>query len=293
MCAREGGIVVGVPMKCLPRSATSSNGNVSDTSGTDTTSLLNKSTEGALRGAMSGNLNLAGAGVAGIALGMALSPEGKAALERQALVTEQRQAQAAQADQAQMEQSKQRILGALKGYDSTSDLKIKTSDSDLTVTQRSGGAFGGSSIIALNGNGLPPAKGVLQIKLGDVVEKSSAQSGLGLDTAGKIMGGNLPPPPPSPTSSPLVGKAIKLDALKSVLRKNETEEKSLNNQLALLEQASTPDPVAIRQVQEKIVIKQTEKKKVEKEMQNLTAEDDDDVKSTSPQPQRSSPENRR
>lgn len=180
------------------------------------------------------------------------------------------------------EEMKNRLLGGMMGVEGSASLGLMgvesrpsklslmtDSDSPLKVTETRG-AFGSTEVTPA-GIGSPPAKQGLQLMLDGEATRSSKQARQGFDTAGKMMGSDLPPPPPTPTGKP-VKSAQMLDALRSKLKKNEAEEQSLKDQLARLQKAPTPDPVAIRQVQEKIVAKETEKKQI---MLDLTADDPD------------------
>jgi hypothetical protein len=230
---------------------------------------------------MNGNAQQMGIGITGILLqgmlqGTQSNPaadarrarEAALAAEQQRLAEEERRAE----DLRQQELAKQRILGLLKGTEASTSLALKMggSDSPLMVTETRG-AFGSTAVVPTRID-LPPAERGLQLKLGDDAERSSTQASQGFDTAGKILGSNLPPPPPAPTSISPAKKAQLLNSLRSQLKKNEAEEQSLKNQLAQLKQAPSPDPVAISQIQEKIVVKETEKKKI---MLDLTADDPD------------------
>ena len=190
------------------------------------------------------------------------------AAEQQRQAAEQRRAE----EQRQLELSRQRIFGLLKGAESSTGLALKTDDSDapLMVTETRG-MFGSPELVPINRGDSSPAVSGLQLKLGDDAEISSKQAGQGFDTKGKMLGGDLPPPPPTPSASPVEKEKI-LNALKSKLKKNEAEEQSLKDKLAQLKKATTPDPVAIKQVQEKIVGKEKEKEKIKRD---LTAEDPD------------------
>ncbi len=177
--------------------------------------------------------------------------------ERQAQEAEQqRQAdeQRRTEEMRHQEIAKQRILGMLKDTSPTPVLQLKTGGSADAPLQLKGVSsdFNTTALVPINnvpgsGNGND-----LQLKLGDDAEKSSVEAGQGFDTAGKIMGSNLPPPPPTPSSISPAKKAQVLNALRSKLKKSEAEEQSLKNQLAQLRQAPTPDPVTISQVQNKL-----------------------------------------
>lgn len=210
----------------------------------------------------------------GNAIGNALRGDPEADAKRQAEADRaaalQRQAdeQRKEEEQRQLELSKQRILGALKGTESSSDLRLKTdSDSTQTVTETRE-AFG-STVVTPTRIDSPPAEHGLQLKLGDDADRGSMQARQGFDTAGS---GSKLPPPPAPTTRSPAEKAQLLNALRAKLQKNETDEQLLKNQLAQLQQAPTFDTVAINQVQQQIVVKETEKKKI---MRNMTAEDPD------------------
>ena len=226
---------------------------------------------------------LQGAAMLGNALGQALrgNPEEDARKAREAAIAAEQQRQEAERRRVealrQQELAKQRILGSLKGAESSGDLRLKTdSDSPLTVTE-SRGAFGSTVIVPVNPSA--PSVGGLQLKLGDDAEKSSAQARKGFDTAGKIMGADLPPPPPTPTST---AKLEKMNLLKAALKKDADEEKALKAQLEQLQQAPSPDETAIQDVQQKIAAKEDDKKNIEKQL-DLTANDPDDPGTGQPQ----------
>ncbi len=171
---------------------------------------------------------------------------------------------------------RQRILGALKEA-SPSVLGLKTgdaADAPLTVQSVPHG-FHTTALLPV-----PTAQSVsadpgLQLKLGDAAQ-SSMQAGQGFDTTGKMPGSDLPPPPPAPSSRPTAEKTAEkvemLKILQAQLKNNDTAEQALKDQLGQLQQAPTPDPVAIHQVQAKIAVKEQEKKKI---MLDLTAADPD------------------
>jgi hypothetical protein len=227
--------------------------------------IVNDSAKIVVQGMMNSNSQQMGIGMMGIGTAMIIQglqgdPAADArraqAAEQQRQAEEQRRAD----DLRQQELAKQRILGMLKGPEQSSDLSLKTDDEDspLTVTETRDSL--GSTVLTPTGINSPLADHGLQLKLDDdpdpdsVKAKSSMEARQGFDTAGKIMGSNLPPPPPTPTSdsTPQAKKTQLLNALNSKLKENEAKEQSLKDQLAQLQQSPTPDPVAIGQVQSKL-----------------------------------------
>jgi len=194
--------------------------------------------------------------------------EAAQAAEQQRQLQEQYKAQALQ----QQERAKQRILGLLKGSEPSPDLALKTGDSDTPLTVTETRSSFGTTVLTPTRIGTPSTVQGLQLKLGDDADASSTQAQQGIDTAGKIMGANLPAPPQTPTSKAPTEKVQILNALIAKLKKNAAEEQLLKDQLGQLQQAPTPDPVAISQIQNKIVTKENEKKKI---IVDLTAEDPD------------------
>lgn len=191
---------------------------------------------------------------------------GAAELQRQA--AEQRKLE----EMRQMELAKQRILKSLKGAEPPTGLALKMEGSDSTlIVNETRGAFG-STVVAPVRIDTPPTERGLQLKLGDDAERSSMQASQGFDTNGKIMGSNLPPPPPAPKSASPDEKLQLLNALRASLKRNVAEEQLLRQQLEQLQQSPTPDPITIGAVQEKIALKETEKKKI---ILDLTADDPD------------------
>lgn len=225
-----------------------------------------------------------GAGVVGQAIGNAIlqsiigNPQEDAARQAAAAQAASQSAeQQKQADQEAMRQqelAKQRILGALKDTSQTPALELKTGDAADAPPQvtRVRNGFGTTALMPVNTVPDSSAGNGLQLKLGDDADTGSIQAGQGFDTAGKIQGSDLPPSPPTPASRPIAQKVKLLKALKAKLKKNEAAEQSLKDKLTQLQQAPTPDPVAINQVQDKIAVKETEKKKI---MLDLTAADPD------------------
>ena len=233
---------------------------------------------------MQQQLMMQGAGIVGQAIGNSIlqslvgNPQqdaaSQAAAQAAAAQAAEQQRQADQEAMRQQELVKQRILGAIKDTSQAPALGLKTgdvADAPLQVT-RVKDSFGTTALVPVNtvpdsgtGNGL-------QLKLGDDADNSSMQAGQGFDTAGKIQGSDLPPPPPTPASKPIAQKIKLLKALKAKLERYETAEQSLKDKLAQLQQAPTLDPAAINQIQEKIAVKETEKKKI---MLDLTAADPD------------------
>jgi hypothetical protein len=238
--------------------------------------IVTDSTRNVVTGMMNGNsqqtgIGLFGIGAAALIQGMQSDPAADARRAEEVAAKQQRQAdlqrRSEQEAARQQELSKQRILGALKGTESSTELTLKTdSDQPLTVTTVRG-TFGGTVVVPVNSGA--PSVGGLQLKLGDDDEKSSAQAGQGFDTAGKMMGADLPPPPSA-------AKLEKINLLKVALQKGEDEEKALKVQLEQLQQAPAHDETAIKDVQQKIAIKEDDKKNIQKQL-DLTAEDDDTV----------------
>jgi hypothetical protein len=191
--------------------------------------------------------------------------DAKRKAEEQLRVEEQRRAE--QETLRKHEEMKNRLLGGMMGVESSPQLGLMGVESGPGLSLMTDNA----SVNTQPAKGVPPAERGLQLMLDDDATRSSKQARQGFDTAGKIMGSNIPPPPPTPSIS-LDKKAEMLNVLKSKLKKNEAEEQSLKDQLAQLKQATAPDPVAINQVQEKIVTNDSEKKKI---MLDLTADDPD------------------
>lgn len=223
-----------------------------------------------------------GAYMLGNAIGEALrgNPEEDARKAREAKIIAEQKKRAEEARKAealrQQELAKQRILGLLKGTESSGDLKLKTdSDSPLTATTEPS-AFGSTAVVPVSQGS--PSVGGLQLKLGDDGEKSSEQANQGFDTAGKIMKADLPPPPPTPTST---AGLEKMNLLKAALKKNEDDEKALKALLETLRQSPTPDEAAIKDVQQLITVKENDKKNIKKQL-DLTA-DDDNTEASQPQ----------
>ncbi len=225
-----------------------------------------------------------GAAIAGQAIGNAIlqsiigNPQEDAATQnaaaKAAAQAVEQQKQADQEAMRQQELARQRILGALKDTDPIPALELKTGDSadgPLQVTKAQN-SFGTTALVPVRSVQDSSSGKGLQLKLGDDADTSSLQAGQGFDTAGKIQGSDLPTPPPTPASRPIIQKAKLLKTLKAKLKKNEAEEQSLKDKLAQLQQAATPDPVAINQIQDKIAVKETEKHKINLD---LTAADPD------------------
>ncbi len=262
-------------------------GSGNSTSASGNEALIAKSTEGLVQGIMSGDANLTSMSVLGLGvasfLGMAQGdPKAEAKLKAETAAREVAlEAERKRAEQQEIkkhEDMKNRLLGnmmdagepsqlGLMGVDSGPRLSLMTDDLQVRVAP---GALGSTEVIP-TGTGSPSAEQGLQLMLGDDAERSGMQARQGFDTKGKIKGGKVPPPPPTPKMSP-VYKQLNLNILKIKLKKNEAEEQTLKDQLTKLQHAPKPDPLAISQVQEKIVAKETEKKKI---MLDLTAEDPD------------------
>ena len=257
--------------------------------------LVTDSTRNVVKGIMNGNSQQMGIGMMGIGAaafiqGMQSDPAADARRAQEAAIAAEQQRQAAEQQRQAEEQrraeeirrqeiARQRILGQLKGAESSGDLALKTdSDSSLTVTE-SRGAFGNVIVPVSAGT---PSFGGLQLKLVDDAEKSSAQARQGFDTAGKMMGADLPSPPPVPASKPVHTKLEILNTLKAHLKKNEAEKKTLKVQLEKLRQAPGTNETAIKEIQQKIAVKAEEKKEIEKKL-DLTANDPDDPGTGQPQ----------
>ena len=258
--------------------------------------LVTDSTRNVVKGMMNGNsqqtgIGLMGIGAAALMQSMLSNPAADARRDQQAAAAAEQQRQAEEQQRQAEEQrraeelrqqeiAKQRILGQLKGAESSGDLALKTdSDSSLTVTE-SRGTFGSTAVVPVSAG--TPSVGGLQLKLGDDAEKSSAQARQGFDTAGKMMGADLPSPPPVPASKPMPAKLEILKTLKANLKKNEAEEKTLKAQLVQLQQVPSPDEAAIKEVKQKIVVKEDEKKAIKNKL-DLTANDPDDTEMSQPQ----------
>lgn len=103
-------------------------------------------------------------------------------------------------------------------------------------------------------------------------EKDSAKARKRFDTAGKLLNTGLPAEPSVPSTKPVSPTKIeKISVLKNALKKNEDEEKALEAQLEKFRQSPEPDETAMKDLQTKITAKEDEKKKIEKEMEDLTA----------------------
>ena len=221
---------------------------------------------------------LQGAGILGNALGQALrgNPEEDARRQAEAARAAELQRQAEELRKAeemrQQELAKQRILGSLKDAEPSTGLALKMGDSDTPLTATETQRAFGSTVITPARIDAPPVEHGLQLKLGDDADRSSMQAGKGIDTSGKILNSGLPAPPPAPGSSLPDEKLKALNILRASLKKNMAEEQLLKKQLEQLQQAPTPDPIAIGDVKEKIVVKEKEKKKI---LLDLTADDPD------------------
>lgn len=112
------------------------------------------------------------------------------------------------------EEMKNRLLGGMMGVEGSASLGLMgveshpsklslmtDSDSPLKVTETRG-AFGSTEVTPA-GIGSPPAKQGLQLMLDGEATRSSKQARQGFDTDGKIMGSDLPAPPPTPTGKPV------------------------------------------------------------------------------------------
>jgi hypothetical protein len=176
------------------------------------------------------------------------------AAEQQRRADEQRMAEVRRAQQEAMRQQelrKQKLLSELKDSEPSTDLGLKLGDSHPPLVIKEGaGAFGTGAVIPV-GLG-SPAKGGLQLKLGDDADRSSGQAGQGFDSDGKILESNLPPPPPTPTSITPTEKSHMLDVLNSSLKKNQAEQQTLKAQLATLQQTPSADPAAVNHAQEQL-----------------------------------------
>ena len=230
--------------------------------------LVTESTKDIVTGLMNGNAQAVGIGmtgltanalIQGVVQGMQGNPQAEAARQAQAAAAQQQQAaeqqQAAAEVMHQQELAKQRILGQLKDTDNDAHLLLKT-DSDA------------------------PLAGELPLKLADDAKDDSVQPRLGFDTAGKIMGAELLPPPPTPPSASAV-KIEKIKKLKADLTKSEAKEKAMKIRLEQLQQAPNPDKTAIKNVQQEIAAKHEEQTQIKKNL-NLTAEDDDTAAAGTP-----------
>lgn len=187
--------------------------------------------------------------------------------ERQRLAEQERQAEL-----QRQEEAKQRILGALKGAESSGELGLKLdSEQPLLVATRRD-FFGSTAVVPVGPGSL--SAGGMQLKLGDDAERSSAQARSGFDTAGKMLGTDtLPPPPLVPRTYP-IDKLKKVDTFKAAIKKGEEEEKRLQALLDKLRQSGNSDDSAVKDVQLMIEAKAEDNKKLEKEFRDFTAEDD-------------------
>lgn len=191
-----------------------------------------------------------------------------------------------------IEEIKQRLLGKLKNLGGTSQIGLKGIDSGPGLRLK--GVGSGSSGLSLKTDDLyvRETRGALgqkelkpiigdsdagAIKVTDKNTEDSAKAGQGFDTAGTILryGPDPTPPPVPPTKSVSPAKLEKLNTMKASLKKTEDEENALKAQLEELNQSPSPDKNAIKDVREKITVKQEEKKEKEKEMVNAEATDDD------------------
>jgi len=177
------------------------------------------------------------------------------------------------------EEMKNRLLGGmmntgdssqlgLMGADSGPGLGLMTDDLQVRETQ---GTFGQTELKPIMGDA-----GTGAITPDTDAEKGSAESRQGFDTAGKLKKGGLPAPPSAPPTRPVSpAKLEKVNVLKTALKKNEDEEKALWTQLENLMQSPGPDETAMKELQKKITVKEDEKKNIEKQMEDLTATDDE------------------
>ncbi len=191
------------------------------------------------------------------------------AAEQQRLAAEQRAAEATR----QQELAKQRIFGLLKGAESATGLALKMDDADSTlIVAQTPGSLGSNVIVPIRTDS-PPAERGLQLKLGDEADRASMQAGQGFDTAGKIIGSNLSPPPPTPGSSslPQAEKKQLLTALRTKLTDSEAKVQSLKDQLVQLQQAPTPDLIEINQVQNKLIEAFTTNTQLTQNIERVTA----------------------
>jgi len=244
--------------KCLEEGAGTSSGSGGD--------LVTLSTKNIVQGIVSNNTQQWGMGMAGIGAAMILqglqgdpaadarrAQEAALAAEQARRAEEQRRAEMLRQRAEvlrQQELAKQRILGLLKDSEPSTSLALKTGDSDTSLTvAETRGAFG-SSVVVPTGIGSTPVVQGLQLKLGDDADRGSMQARQGFDTAGQIVGSNLPPPPPTPTSSQ--SKADVLKALHVKLDQGAKDKKFLDDLLATLKAAPNPDQAAISEVQSKI-----------------------------------------
>lgn len=245
--------------------------------------LITKSTEGVVQGIMSGDANLTGIGIMGVGVGMFLqgAQGDPAAAARQKAEEQARAAQAAEERRRQEEETlkrheemKNRLLGGMLNVGDSSQLGLMGADSGsgLSLMTDDRGAFVGKELKLIMGDEVTGAR-----KLSEDEEKDSDRARKGFDTAGKIMKSDLPAAPPTPMGKPVSPiKLEKINVLKTALKKNEDEEKALKAQLEKLKQSPSPDETAMKELQNKITAKEDEKKKIEKEMEDLTAEDPDE-----------------
>jgi hypothetical protein len=244
--------------------------------------LVTDATKNVVQGMLKGNSQQMGVGIMGIGVGAVLqglqadpaadarrAREAAWAAEQQRLADEQRQAEVLR----QQELAKQRILGLLKGSEQSTELALKTEDSDRPlVVAPTRGALGTTVIVPVGVDVPGPANG-LTLKLGDDADVASTAAGQGFDTAGRIQGSELPPAPPTPASTAVPQQqAQRAAALLGALQRNDAEAQSLNDQLEVLQRTATPDPAALGEVQQKIATLQVEKKKI---LLDLSADDPD------------------
>ena len=265
-------------MACARYECKEEGGSSSTAGGSD--DLITNAVTNIIKGGMTGNIDQFNLGGGLLGLGMMMeglkgNPQEDAhkaqeAAERQRQIQLQIELQR-QEDLRQQEQAKQRVLGLLKGTESSGDLGLKMdSDQPLTVTTERG-AFGSTAVVPVSPSA--PSVGGLQLKLGDDAEQSSAQARQGFDTIGKMKGADLPAPPPAPALTP-IARLKKMNALLTTLNNSKDEEKALKALLEKLRQSSNPDETAIKDAQQKIEANEDDQKQVKKQLLDLTAEDD-------------------
>lgn len=149
--------------------------------------------------------------IIGKEIGKALwgDPETDARRRAEEELRAQEQRRAEQEALRKHEEMKNRLLGGMMGVGGSPQLGLMgvesrpklglMTDSDSPLTR---GAFGSTEVTPA-GIGSPPAKQGLQLMSDGDATRSSKQARQGFDTAGKIMGSDLPAPPPTPTGKPV------------------------------------------------------------------------------------------
>jgi len=276
--------VSGARFTCYEKGSGSSPSGGSSSGSGDLNSLAG---EAIAKGLVYGNANMVALGGFAAILSGAMQAntttpqdDGRAAAEA-AAAAEQRRRLAEQerlAELQRQEEAKQRILGALKGAESSAELGLKMDSDQPLLVASTQGFFGSTAIVPVSPGAL--SAGGLQLKMGgDDAEQKSAKARLGFDTAGKMLGSdNLPPPPTVPPTYPAekikADKIEKVDNLNVSIKKVAEEQKALLSLLEKLKQSANPADSTLQDVEKMITAKADENQKLEKELLDLTAEDD-------------------